>query len=97
MEPLVYGDYPKSMRDLVKTRLPIFTEKQKIMLEGSCDFFGLNYYTSSYAKNMFSSPAQILYHSVDALAKEVGKVHNLYSNFITNLNKSLKVSILKMF
>lgn len=83
MEPLVYGDYPKSMRDLVKTRLPIFTKKQKMMLKGSCDFFGLNYYTSSYAKNMLSSPAQILYHSVDALAKEVGKVSTIYTSILS--------------
>lgn len=29
MEPIVYGDYPKSMIDLVKERLPRFTEEEK--------------------------------------------------------------------
>lgn len=84
MEPFVYGDYPKSMRDMVKERLPTFSKKQKMMLKGSCDFFGLNYYTSAYAQNMLSSPSQVLYHGVDSLAKEVGKVHIIlqcYDNF----------------
>lgn len=52
MEPLVFGDYPKSMKDLVKERLPVFTEEEKNLVKGSFDFIGINYYTSRYAKNM---------------------------------------------
>ena len=32
-EPLIFGDYPKSMRDLVKERLPIFSEEEKKMIK----------------------------------------------------------------
>ncbi|KAL5543971.1 hypothetical protein UlMin_007755 [Ulmus minor] len=70
MEPLVFGDYPKSMRDLVKERLPTFSRKQRRMLRGSSDFFGLNYYTSSYARNRLASSTHDMHHAVDSLASE---------------------------
>ncbi|XP_010267074.1 PREDICTED: beta-glucosidase 12-like isoform X2 [Nelumbo nucifera] len=49
MDPLAHGDYPKSMRSLVGTRLPRFTIKQSALVKGSFDFLGLNYYTGFYA------------------------------------------------
>ncbi|PNY16176.1 beta-glucosidase 24-like protein [Trifolium pratense] len=48
MEPLTTGDYSKSMRRIVKSRLPAFTELQSREVNGSFDFIGLNYYSSSY-------------------------------------------------
>ncbi|BAT90814.1 hypothetical protein VIGAN_06210100 [Vigna angularis var. angularis] len=49
MDPLTNGDYPKSMRSLVRTRLPKFTAEQARLLIGSFDFIGLNYYSTTYA------------------------------------------------
>ncbi|XP_057515340.1 beta-glucosidase 24-like isoform X2 [Amaranthus tricolor] len=49
MDPITYGDYPRSMRSLVGNRLPKFSKEQSLMLRGSYDFLGLNHYTSSYA------------------------------------------------
>lgn len=51
MEPLTSGKYPHSMSSLVKHRLPKFTREQSIMIKGSYDFLGLNYYTASYVAN----------------------------------------------
>ncbi|KAL0558760.1 hypothetical protein IC582_003342 [Cucumis melo] len=51
LHPLVYGDYPASMRELVKERLPKFTEDEVTLVKGSYDFLGINYYTANYAKN----------------------------------------------
>ena len=51
MHPLVYGDYPDSMRELVKERLPKFTDDEVSLVKGSYDFLGINYYTANYAKN----------------------------------------------
>ncbi|CAA2978075.1 Furcatin hydrolase [Olea europaea subsp. europaea] len=53
--PLTYGDYPKSMRDLVGKRLPKFTLEEAMMLKGSFDFLGLNYYTANFAADLRSS------------------------------------------
>ncbi|CAN7100600.1 unnamed protein product [Brassica rapa subsp. narinosa] len=53
MEPLVTGKYPVDMVNNVKGgRLPTFTAKQSKMLKGSYDFIGINYYSSSYTKNI---------------------------------------------
>ena len=49
MDPLINGDYPHSMRSLVKDRLPKFTKEQSKLVKGSFDFIGLNYYTAYYA------------------------------------------------
>lgn len=67
VEPIVYGDYPKSMKDLVKERLPIFSEEDKSLLKGSFDYLGLKYYVSSYAHNMPKPPTSVLHHEVDSL------------------------------
>ena len=51
MDPLISGDYPKSMRSLVRTRLPKFTTEQSKLLISSFDFIGLNYYSTTYASD----------------------------------------------
>ncbi|KAM2438153.1 hypothetical protein ACFX1W_015177 [Malus domestica] len=68
MEPLVYGSYPKSMRRLVKDRLPNFTEKEKKMIMGSLDFVGINYYTTRYGRNNPADPQTPISYSNDPLA-----------------------------
>ncbi|WCJ40258.1 Beta-glucosidase 12 [Euphorbia peplus] len=57
MDPITYGDYPKTLRSLVGKRLPKFSKKQSQMLKGSMDFLGLNYYTANYAASMHNSSA----------------------------------------
>ncbi|CAA7022671.1 unnamed protein product [Microthlaspi erraticum] len=52
LDPLVYGDYPKIMKELVGDRLPIFTPEQSDLVKGSLDFLGLNYYFTQYASNI---------------------------------------------
>ncbi|KAA8515714.1 hypothetical protein F0562_018675 [Nyssa sinensis] len=52
IHPVVYGDYPQSMRAIVGKRLPRFTAEQAKLLKGSFDFIGLNYYTANYAANV---------------------------------------------
>ena len=43
------GDYPNSMRQILKDRLPSFTKEEKDLIRGSSDFFGLNHYSSLIA------------------------------------------------
>lgn len=55
MEPLTSGKYPSIMRSIVKDRLPKFTRTESIMIKGSYDFVGLNYYSASYAADSNAS------------------------------------------
>lgn len=49
IEPLILGDYPRSMRTRVGNRLPTFSLAQSNQLKGSFDFIGINHYTTWYA------------------------------------------------
>lgn len=44
----MFGDYPITMRNIVKERLPTFTEEEKTLVKGSFDFIGINYFSSRY-------------------------------------------------
>lgn len=48
-DPLYLGDYPESMRDTLGPLLPKFTEQERSEIQGSCDFFALNHYTTNLA------------------------------------------------
>ncbi|KAH7439487.1 hypothetical protein KP509_04G064200 [Ceratopteris richardii] len=54
LRPLVFGDYPGSMKRLVGNRLPTFhkgsTNRQQASVKGSFDFIGLNHYTTTFVK-----------------------------------------------
>ncbi|KAF8733779.1 hypothetical protein HU200_014626 [Digitaria exilis] len=50
LDPLINGQYPKTMQDIVKDRLPSFTPEQAKFVKGSADFIGINQYTASYVK-----------------------------------------------
>ncbi|XP_050209673.1 beta-glucosidase 12-like isoform X2 [Mercurialis annua] len=52
MEPLVSGSYPVEMITYVGERLPKFTQEQSLMLKGSIDFIGVNYYTANYVADV---------------------------------------------
>ncbi|KAK4855446.1 hypothetical protein QYF36_007427 [Acer negundo] len=49
MDPLTNGDYPHTMKSLVGSRLPKFSEEESNIIKGSFDFLGLNYYSANYA------------------------------------------------
>uniref|UniRef100_A0AB38Z7E9 Beta-glucosidase 13-like n=1 Tax=Paeonia suffruticosa TaxID=45171 RepID=A0AB38Z7E9_PAESU len=59
LDPIVTGDYPFSMKSIVRDRLPQFSSEEKKMLEGSYDFIGVNYYTSRYTRALPFSPNDI--------------------------------------
>ncbi|PIN21943.1 Beta-glucosidase, lactase phlorizinhydrolase [Handroanthus impetiginosus] len=50
IEPLILGDYPRSMKSRIRSRLPRFSKAQSKQLKGSFDFIGINHYTTWYAK-----------------------------------------------
>jgi beta-glucosidase len=48
MDPLINGQYPQTMQDIVKERLPRFTPDQVKLVKGSSDYIGINHYTAIY-------------------------------------------------
>lgn len=48
LHPIIYGEYPKTLQEIVKERLPRFTEEEIKMVKGSIDYVGINQYTSYY-------------------------------------------------
>lgn len=55
------GDYPSSMRAQLGSRLPTFTPEEKELVRGSSDFYGMNTYTTFFAKHR-TEPADINDH-----------------------------------
>ncbi|KAI4345748.1 hypothetical protein L6164_012846 [Bauhinia variegata] len=53
MNPLKNGEYPESMQKRVKERLPKFSEGDKVQVQGSFDFIGINYYTAKFAAHRY--------------------------------------------
>ncbi|KAK4484053.1 hypothetical protein RD792_011272 [Penstemon davidsonii] len=49
LDPIIIGDYPRSMRTRVRRRLPRFSKIQSSLVKGSFDFIGINHYTTWYA------------------------------------------------
>lgn len=50
------GDYPESMRAQLGARLPIFTDEEREIVKGSSDFYGMNTYTTFFAKHHAEEP-----------------------------------------
>ncbi|KAK9084203.1 hypothetical protein Scep_030674 [Stephania cephalantha] len=51
LHPIVYGEYPKTMQEIVGDRLPKFTKREIKIVKASMDFLGVNHYTSYYIKH----------------------------------------------
>ncbi|XP_074281037.1 beta-glucosidase 40-like isoform X1 [Silene latifolia] len=60
LDPLMFGDYPRSMRERVGDRLPKFTTAESALLKGSLDFVGINHYTTFYARNNMTNLIGVL-------------------------------------
>ncbi|KAG6480141.1 hypothetical protein ZIOFF_063619 [Zingiber officinale] len=62
LHPLTYGYYPKSIQDIVKERLPEFTNDEVELVKRSYDYLGVNQYTAYYIKdNATINPEPISY------------------------------------
>ncbi|CAI9089622.1 OLC1v1024228C1 [Oldenlandia corymbosa var. corymbosa] len=69
MAPITYGYYPERMRNIVKSRLPTFTDDQSKDLAGSFDFVGVNYYTGRYASDISKDPITVVSYNTDMMVK----------------------------
>ncbi|PIN09650.1 Beta-glucosidase [Handroanthus impetiginosus] len=69
MDPLTKGDYPKSMKSLVKDRIPKFSKEEREVVKGSFDFLGLNYYTTYYVRHAPNSNSSKTSYLTDSNAQ----------------------------
>ncbi|KAG6467318.1 hypothetical protein ZIOFF_074875 [Zingiber officinale] len=51
LDPIIRGDYPSEMRQILGSRLPKFSGSDKRKLQSKLDFIGINHYTSLYVKD----------------------------------------------
>lgn len=65
LHPIVYGEYPKSMQQIVAERLPKFTNEEVKMVKGSIDFVGINQYTAYYMYDPHQPKPKVLGYQTD--------------------------------
>ncbi|XBI65031.1 hypothetical protein VPH35_044997 [Triticum aestivum] len=80
LDPLINGQYPQIMQDLVKERLPRFTPDEAKVVKGSADWIGVNQYTTEFVKGQklvqqrptsYSADLQVAY-SFERNGKPIG-------------------------
>ncbi|XP_030532577.1 beta-glucosidase 44-like [Rhodamnia argentea] len=59
IHPIVYGEYPRTMQEIVGDRLPKFTKEEVKMVKGSIDFVGINQYTAYYMYDPHQPKAKV--------------------------------------
>lgn len=65
LHPIVYGEYPKNMQQIVGERLPKFSPEEVKMVKGSIDFVGVNQYTAYYMYDPHQPKPKVLGYQVD--------------------------------
>ncbi|KAK4282041.1 hypothetical protein QN277_013465 [Acacia crassicarpa] len=51
LNPIMFGEYPETLKRSAGWKLPSFTKAESNMVKGSIDFLGINFYHSCYVKN----------------------------------------------
>jgi len=63
--PWTDGDYPQVIKDTLGSKLPNFTQAEKDMIKGSCDFYAIDGYTGYYASALANGSAACAANSSD--------------------------------
>ncbi|XP_021296600.1 beta-glucosidase 44-like [Herrania umbratica] len=65
LHPIRYGEYPRTMQEIVGERLPKFTKDEIKMVNGSMDYVGINQYTTSYIYDPKQSKPNVTGYQAD--------------------------------
>ncbi|KAF8702699.1 hypothetical protein HU200_032522 [Digitaria exilis] len=78
LDPIIYGDYPPEMRQLLGSRLPSFSPEERRKLGYKLDFIGINHYTTLFVRDcMFSSGCPLRQETHQAQAAVTGERNGL--------------------
>nr|GEV03171.1 beta-glucosidase 46-like isoform X1 [Tanacetum cinerariifolium] len=58
LDPIIFGNYPEEMKDILGSLLPEFNNDSLGKLKNGLDFIGINHYTSFYAKDCLHSTCE---------------------------------------
>nr|GEX65383.1 beta glucosidase 46 [Tanacetum cinerariifolium] len=58
LDPIIFGNYPEEMKDILGSLLPEFSNDSLGKLKNGLDFIGINHYTSFYAKDCLHSTCE---------------------------------------
>ncbi|KAG5374673.1 hypothetical protein IGI04_039269 [Brassica rapa subsp. trilocularis] len=95
LHPLVFGDYPETMKTRVGSRLLAFTEDESEQVKGAIDFVGVINYMALYVKDNSSSLKQSLHDFNIDMAVELTLVGNTsFNNEYANTPWSLQQVLL---
>ncbi|XP_054825083.1 beta-glucosidase 11-like isoform X2 [Prosopis cineraria] len=81
LNPLLFGEYPETMKKIAGSRLPSFTKTESNIIKGSVDFIGLNYYNVVYAKNKARKPQMHERDVMEDIAIELTSITNASFEF----------------
>lgn len=77
----MFGDYPETMKTIVGSRLPAFTEDESEQVKDAFDFFGVINYMALYVKDNSSSLKQNLHDfNTDMAVGLTGKLYDTVGN-----------------
>lgn len=77
----MFGDYPETMKTIVGSRLPAFTEDESEQVKGALDFVGVINYMALYVKDNSSCLKENLRDfSIDMAVALTGKL-NVYIRY----------------
>ncbi|XP_043705443.1 beta-glucosidase 18-like [Telopea speciosissima] len=66
LDPIMFGDYPSEMREILGPLLPIFSREKKEKLKNKLDYIGLNHYITFYAQDCLFSRCNSMTSQIDA-------------------------------
>ncbi|CAH9093535.1 unnamed protein product [Cuscuta epithymum] len=58
LHPIIYGTYPKEMKDMLGPLLPEFSRHDLVKLKSGLDFIGVNHYTTYYVQDCIASTCE---------------------------------------
>ncbi|XP_017978275.1 PREDICTED: beta-glucosidase 11 isoform X3 [Theobroma cacao] len=77
--PLVFGDYPDTMKEIVGSRIPTFTNHESELVRGSFDFLGVIHYTTCYVED---DPGSLVLKQRDFNIDVAAKIKNMEDIFL---------------